>query len=123
MFAKKENKIQRDVLDVEEFFTRVQRDKKLLMEVLDIFIEDFRKKRKELETAVSSKDNKQMIHLAHSLKGACANIAAKNLRRNCVAIEQVGMNNDWDHTAPILQGLDRNFEELLASIAQLKNNV
>ncbi|GEM_PF-866150 len=123
MFAKKENKTRRDVLDTEEFFERVQRDKKLLMEVLDIFIEDFKKKRKELETAVSSKDNKQMIHLAHSLKGACANIAAKNLRKDCLAIEQIGMNNDWTHIASILQRLDRNFEELLVSIVQLKNNV
>ena len=123
MFSKKEDKAKKDVLDVEEFLERVQRDKKLFMEVIEVFVKGFTKKREEIEAAVGRKDHQQIIHLVHGLKGACANIAAKNLRESCLALEQMGMNNDFNAMAVVLERLDRNFKELLGYIAQIKKEI
>ena len=123
MFFKKEDKVKRDVLDVEEFFERVQRDKKLLLEVLEVFVKDFTKKREEIEAAVGHQDHQQIVHLAHGLKGACANIAARNLRESCLALEQMGMNNDFNTRVVVLERLDGNFKELLGYIAQIKKEI
>jgi len=38
----------REVLDLNEFLERVQNDKELLLELLDIFVEDFQEKRKQM---------------------------------------------------------------------------
>ena len=62
-----------EVLDLNEFLERVQDDKELLLELLDIFSDDYQKKRVQLEEAVNKNDSEQIKSVAHSLKGASGN--------------------------------------------------
>jgi len=108
------------VIDVEEFLERVQDDKELFFELLEIFSEDFVEKRTALGTAVESQDFEQIRSVAHSLKGASGNISAKALRAVCLRLEEMGRNNDLGDIDKLLTDLDQTFTDLTACIEELK---
>jgi len=106
-------------LDVEDFMERVQGDKELFFELLDIFINDFNPKRKLLEEAISNKDQQAIEHIAHFLKGSCGNISAEPLKIIFHEIEKKGKDNDLQGLENYLSGIDQRFEELMAYIGEL----
>ena len=111
-----------DIIDLQEVLERVQDDKELLLELLDIFQEDFVGKRQSLTEAVRNKDVQKIKELTHSLKGASGNISAKPMHANCLKMEQMARENDISQIGPMLVELDRQFEELKINIAQLKQD-
>ncbi|MCK5083796.1 MAG: Hpt domain-containing protein [Candidatus Omnitrophica bacterium] len=108
------------VLDFEDFMNRVQDDKDLFFELLDIFVEDFHKKRKELEEAVKTGDSKTVEHVAHFLKGSCGNISAKPLRDVFIKLEEKGVKGYLEGLEQDLEDVDREFEELVIHIGKLR---
>ncbi len=120
MPLKTQDKIEKEILNTEEFFERVQKDKKLFINILDVFAKDFRHKREKLGLALKRKDFSGIASLTHSLKGACANIAAKKLKNTCVLIEDAAVKNDFSLIKKELAQLDSSFKELLKYIAKLK---
>lgn len=109
-------------LDVEEFMNRVQDDKDLFFELLDIFVEDFYAKRRELKEAVEKEDSQTVEHVAHFLKGSCGNISAKSLRAIFSKLEEKGARGILEGLEKDLEDIDRNFEELLTHIGELRNS-
>ena len=108
------------VLDLNEFLERVQDDKDLLVELLDIFSGDYQQKRKLMGEAVIKKDFEAIRSLAHSLKGASGNISAKALRESFIKFEQMGRNNDLTSSSEILAAMDKQFAELAIRIIAVK---
>lgn len=108
------------VLDVDEFMERVQDDKDLLVELLDIFAEDFSLKRAVIDEAVSLEDFELIKSVAHSLKGASGNISAKSLREYIIKIEEMGKLKDVTQAPEILAGLDKAYELFLQNVKELK---
>ena len=115
--------MENEVLDLEEFLERVQDDKKLLLELLDIFVQDFKEKRTQMGEAVRNKDIDQIKKITHALKGSSGNISAKLLRLVIVQLENMGKNNDLNGADEALSEMDRKFEELTARIAALKQEL
>ena len=76
-------------LDLNEFLERVQDDKELLLELLDIFVNDYKEKSRLLNQAISQKDIEQVKGIAHSLKGAYGNISAKSMRKSLIIFEEM----------------------------------
>ena len=111
-----------DILDLKEFMERVQDDKELLLELLDIYQEDFVKKRHALTEAVNGKDAQKVREIAHSLKGASGNISAKPLHANFIIMEQSAKNNDLSQTAGMLTEIDKQFEDLKENIVRIKKD-
>jgi len=111
------------ILDIDEFMDRVQDDKELLFELLDIFVSDFYGKRKELEGALSSNDYQTVEHVAHFLKGSCGNISAKSLRDIFLKFERQGMDNDLAGLEHCLEDIDKKFEELVQYIGELRGKL
>jgi len=109
-----------EALDVEDFLERVQGDKELFLELLEIFISDFHPKRKSLEEAVSNKDQQAIEHIAHFLKGSCGNISAGNLRAIFSELEKKGKDNDLQGLENDLSAIDQKFEELMACIGEIQ---
>jgi len=106
-------------LDVEDFMERVQGDKELFFELLNIFISDFHPKRKSLEEAITNKDHQGVEHTAHFLKGSCGNISAGPLKNIFHELEQKGKSNDLQGLESSLGEIDQKFEELMACIEEL----
>jgi HPt (histidine-containing phosphotransfer) domain-containing protein len=113
----------REVLDLNEFLERVQHDKALLLELLDIFVEDFREKRQQTEEAVKNNDCEQIKRISHALKGSSGNISAKPLRGVLLQLEEKGKKGDLTGAGGILAEMDKEFEELTAYIATLKEEL
>lgn len=111
------------VLDLEEFLERVQDDKNLLLELLDIFVRDFKEKRTQMTEAIRNKDVEQIKRIAHALKGSSGNISAKLLRLAVVQLEDMGRNNNLNGADEALSEMDRKFEELTGRIAALKQEL
>lgn len=108
------------VLDLNEFLERVQDDKELLLELLDIFLEDYQLKRDLLQKAIDNKDFDEVRNLGHSLKGASGNISAKGLREVLMQIEEMGKNGNIDGIDELVKAMDSNFSELEVEIGNLK---
>lgn len=99
-----------EIIDLKDFMERVQDDKELLVELLDIFQEDFVGKRQAIEEAVKSSDINKIKEVAHSLKGASGNISAKEMHANFLKIEHAAKANDVGQIAAILKDVDGQFE-------------
>lgn len=112
-----------ETLDVNEFMNRVQNDKDLFFELLDIFVSDFQKKREELEMAVAQKDSEAICQVAHFLKGSCGNISAKTLRRLCVDLEKTVEENGPEHLEQYVKNIDQEFEQLVTCIGKLRDKL
>ena len=110
-------------IDLNEFLERVQGDKELLLELLDIFVDDFQSKRKLLQSAVSKNDYEQIRGIAHALKGASGNISAKGLRELLLHCEKMGNNQDLGGMEDLLKQLDKEFERVAAHIEVLKQSL
>lgn len=110
------------VLDIPEFLERVQDDKELLMELLEIFVEDFKQKRPLLEGVISASDFEHIKSIAHSIKGASGNVSAKKVREVIIEIEDMAEESDTSKGTQLLQRLDEEFEKLLTNIEEVKAN-
>jgi len=109
-----------EALDVNDFMERVQNDKELFFELLDIFISDFQQKRQLLEEATTNSDYQTIEHVAHFLKGSCGNISAESLRIIFHDLEIKGREKKVGDVASYLGDIDEKFEELVKFIGELR---
>ena len=112
-----------EIIDVPEFMDRVQEDKDLLKELLDIFVEDFDQKRVKLTEAVATKDFETIKSIGHSIKGASGNISAKFVRAVCIKLETRGMEKNDSGLEDLLKDLDREYDALKKRIVTLKKEL
>ncbi|MBP9854405.1 MAG: Hpt domain-containing protein [Candidatus Omnitrophica bacterium] len=112
-----------EIIDVPEFMDRVQEDKDLLKELLDIFVEDFEQKREKLTEAAATKDFETIKSIAHSIKGASGNISAKPLRAVTIKLETRGSEKNASDLDMLLKDLDREYAALKTRIVTLKKEL
>ena len=109
-----------DILDLNEFMERVQGDKELLLELFDIYLEDYQAKRKLLPDIIRTQNYEELRGIAHSLKGASGNISAKSIRMIFLKMEEMGKNRNTDGIGRLLIELDELFVKLQKRIDELK---
>ena len=110
------------VLDLEDVLERVQDDHELLLELFDIFENDYLDKREQLNHLVKENKLEEIRDVAHSMKGAAGNISVKALFSSCANIEQSAEKKDLHSIKPILPVLDKQFADLQAYIVDYKKN-
>ena len=109
-----------DIIDLPDVLERVQDDKELLLELLDIFQEDFIAKRQILFDAIEQNDFVKIKEVAHSMKGASGNISAKRMYATCMDLEQLAKAGNPVGMAELLKKIDGQFEEIKANAIKLK---
>ncbi len=112
--------MKKNVIDMDDVMERVQDDRDLLMELLDIFQNDYRVKRKLFDQYLAAQDAAQLRDLAHSLKGAAGNISAVQMFATCKDLEKMASDNVFDGMEKLLKLLDTQFADLQACIEELK---
>ena len=112
-----------DILDLKEFLERVQDDKELLVELLNIYEEDLKSKRKTLEDALKSNNYDEVRSIAHSLKGASGNISAKALCVLFLQLEDMGKNKNLSGFENILTKIDQQFQTLQKRMTEIKKEL
>ena len=111
-----------DIIDLPDVLNRVQDDKELLLELLDIYQEDFILKRQALGEAIAAKDLAKIKEVAHSMKGASGNISAKRMYQSCLQLEQLAKNQDVSGMEELVKAIDTQFEEVKANAIKLKKD-
>lgn len=112
-----------EVLDLDEFMERVQDDKELLLELLDIFEADYEVKRQDLEKAIEGGDFQTVSNIAHSLKGASGNISAKALRESFYKLEDMGKAEDLKGAGDLLEEIDKHYTNLKNQMQEIRNKL
>jgi HPt (histidine-containing phosphotransfer) domain-containing protein len=108
------------IIDVPELMERVQDDKELILELFDIFLEDYDKRRAALEGAVKVSDFEEIGSVSHSLKGAAGNISAKPLRMVLMELENKGKASDLNGVPELISAMDKEFDLLKQRIDELR---
>ncbi|MDE2027195.1 MAG: Hpt domain-containing protein [Candidatus Omnitrophica bacterium] len=112
-----------EIIDLKDVLERVQDDKELLNELLDIYIEDFAIKRKGLDEAIAAGDAVRIREIAHSMKGASGNISAKLMYTACLKLETMAKEGKTDGMQEIASSLDGYFEEIKIFAARFKKEL
>ncbi len=112
-----------DIIDVKEVMERVQDDKELLNELLDIYQEDFLVKRQSLGEAIASGDIAKIKQVAHSMKGSSGNISAKPLHAACLKLELMARDGKTDGMQAVAVEIDGYFEKIKGFAARFKKEI
>ncbi|MFH1076331.1 MAG: response regulator [Pseudomonadota bacterium] len=101
-----------DILDLEGTLKRLGNDRNLLRQITEIFEKNTTKYLGDIETAVRSRDAKEIADKAHQLKGAAANIGANALKNSAGDMELAATEGDLSNIAGILDSIKNQFEQL-----------
>ena len=99
-----------------ELMERVENDRDLLNDLLEMFRDEFPRQRQLLEDAVKSEDMKQIYATGHTLKGILANLAMSRAARAAAEIEQAGKENNIVGIKTAIVALDEEAADIFAEL-------
>ncbi len=114
--------MKKTVIDLPDVLERVQDDWELLLELLDIFDQDFQVKRPALSEFFAQKNFDKIRDIAHSLKGAAGNISAKELFQSFYQLEKMAEGKDPSRMEAVFKAIDQQFTDLRAAVVELKKD-
>jgi CheY-like chemotaxis protein len=96
-------------IDFVSVLERIGGDESFLMQLIDIYIEDFVAKYELLAKAVKQSDFEAIQMIGHSLKGSSGNLSLNGLYRISSGIELSGKEKDIGHAKILLEQLIEEF--------------
>lgn len=84
-----------DAVDFSALLGRVDGDRELLSEVVELFRADAPRLVENVKSAIEAKDAKALAFAAHALKGALSAISAHRASQAALVLEVMGRENDW----------------------------
>ncbi len=111
------------IIDVDDALKRIQDDKELLVELIEIFLDDCPKKMKELKAFEQDKNAIGLSEVAHSIKGAAANISAVGLRKIFFEIEEMAKNNNFESISQRIKQASLEIKEIEEYFPNLKEQL
>jgi HPt (histidine-containing phosphotransfer) domain-containing protein len=112
-----------EIIDLKDVLDRVQDDKELLDELLDIYQEDFVQKRSALQAAIAATDIAAVKMVAHSMKGSSGNISAKSMHAACLKLEALAKEGKTDGMQEVVVDIDSYFERIKVFAARFKKDL
>ena len=104
------------VLDRQQLRDVTLDDKELMQEVLSSLLDDTARQLCLMDSAIREHDPKQTMRLAHSCKGACANVGANAAAAALRRLEQQAANESFEECAATLSTLNRELERLRVEV-------
>ncbi len=105
------------VFDLDTALERVDNDRELLGEILDLFRTQAVTAPAEIDDAVCRRDGPALERTAHAIKGAAANISAEQVREAALHLEEAGRGVDWEAAGRARAALAESLPRLLAALA------
>ncbi len=106
----------RRIFDIDALRQRLMGDDELVEEVLKNFLTDIPQRLDSLRTSLGNQDFKGIERMAHTIKGAAANISAESLRETAFNLEQAAKTGDIKQSGVEFEALTRQFELLRETI-------
>jgi CheY-like chemotaxis protein/HPt (histidine-containing phosphotransfer) domain-containing protein len=104
------------VWDKAGFMQRIMGDEELAQTVLQAFLKDIPRQMEALRARLEAGDASEAERLAHSIKGASANIGAEELRVVALGMEKAVAIDDFQSAKDAFESLRQSFEELQRAI-------
>jgi HPt (histidine-containing phosphotransfer) domain-containing protein len=100
------------VLDRDQLRGITLDDRDLMQELLGLLVDDTARQLRLLDVAIRGHDQKQAMRLAHSCKGACANIGANAVAAALKRLEQQAARESFEECVATLAALDFELDRL-----------
>ena len=107
------------VFDFSNTLNNLDGDQELLKDLVFLFIEDAPNHLNALKTAISEASIDNIKHHAHTLKGASANIGARQMQEQAVKLEQAAAEQDLATASTHVTTLHTQFDELVQAASGL----
>ena len=91
-----------------------------LAEVIELFLEHSAKLVTEIRRSATRADAEGLMQAAHKLKGSSFNVGASYFADICQDIETRGRNSDLSGMEPLLERLDKGYEQTLSALNQIE---
>ncbi|MGB6429655.1 MAG: Hpt domain-containing protein [Candidatus Acidiferrales bacterium] len=119
------NRASQIAVNLPELLIRVDNDRDLLRELIEIFKEEFPRLLKELKDQAAGGDMKSVENTCHGLKGMLSGLSAVRAAEVAARLEQMGRDGDStglnDEVARFEREVERVLPELDASIAKAES--
>ncbi len=110
---------QEDVLNQAEALSLTDGDRELLIEVVNIFLEDYPRLCRNAHQALAEGDAKTLERVAHTVRGSVANFGAKPSIQAAHRLEQLSKSGDLSGAAPALAELERQLALLRPALEEM----
>jgi two-component system, sensor histidine kinase and response regulator len=104
------------VLNLPELLLRVENDRDLLRELIEIFKEESPRLLQQLHGHVVRKDMKSVEETSHGLKGMLSGLSAMPAASVAARLERMGREGDFAGLSDELTHLKREIEQLLPEL-------
>lgn len=104
------------VMNLPELLRRVDNDRELLGELVDIFKEEFPRQLELLRGHIGRRDFKQVEFTGHALKGMISGLSAKRAAATAAEIERMAREGDTSGLAETVEELVREVEQFLPEL-------
>jgi len=101
-----------NVMDSSTALERIGGDFSFLNELLDLYSEEYSARHKDLQEAVEQNDFIRVEEIAHSLKGASANLSLTNLQKASYELELSAKKKNKENVIRNFHHLDVEFQKL-----------
>jgi two-component system, sensor histidine kinase and response regulator len=106
-------------VDISATLQSVGGDQNLLVDLFEVFQQDYPKQLAELRNAIDAGDAERMAQVAHSLKGAVGYFGAQTVHALVYRLETMGHQAEFEEAASLLQQLERELKQLSAFVAEI----
>jgi histidine phosphotransfer protein HptB len=92
-------------------------DRRLLSELVTIFVDDGPKRLQAIRAALTASDVRQVEHVAHSLKGSAAILGATQLQTAALALEDAAHEGHTENGSDLVAQIARELDRVMAFFA------
>ncbi len=113
----------REIFDRGKMLDRLGGDTELLVEVVDLFIEDYPRLLSQIREAIAQGNAKTLHKAAHALKGSVSIFAAEAASRAAFRLESMGSIGDLSRAREALLDLEGEIDLVVRELVSLAQEV
>ncbi len=110
-------------VDIVSLLQRVEGDKELLAEMVQVFLDDLPNLLNTMRDALLQGNMAMLERSAHSLKGAAGNLSAKQAADAAMELEKAAKDNDAESAKQSLAGVERVMKIVVPALSALCQGV
>ena len=110
-------------VDIDLALSRVGNDRKLMSDVVGLFMAQCPKAIAEMEGALAAGDSERLYQAAHKFKGSAGSIAAQRAAELALALEKAGRGGDLQTATEIFARLKGSTEQLQLQLAEIRQSL
>lgn len=108
-----------EVFDQEGFLTRMMGDRKLATDIMKEYLTDMNEQLRKLKVESSQSELETLHRLAHTVKGASANVGATKVQNTALLAEKAAVAGDRTEYIKLVSEIDARFSELKTVLAEI----